>query len=296
MAFRRVGLGALIALMMAGFVVTGCGGGGVGGRDIVIEGPVTVTRVFEVGDVYKYKFKVDTQSGVKRTAYEQTISSQTELKTTSTVTDVTADGVDLAMRFDYAVGAITVGDAMQPDESVTSLRGKELGFTLDTDGKILSWSGLSGEAALESGAGEIAMVLYEIFPQLPDGPLSVGMTWTEPYDVPDITSSADRDFIGDVTYTVIGFKEKYEIECVEIHTVTDFEFEGRAEQGGEVWLMSGIGSATGEILVSVENGNVVYSSAEATMALEAEGASVASAAASGTVEMGIKSRLVIELI
>jgi hypothetical protein len=296
MALRKLSVYALAGLLAAGLVASGCGSGGVGGREIVVEGPVTVARSFEQGDVFKYKFKVDSQSGVKRTAYEQTISVQTELKTTSTITKADAEEVEMKMRFDYAVGGITMGDQMQSDESVSSLRGKELVFGLDHTGKVLSWGGLAGEAALEAGAGQLAMLLYEVFPPLPDEPLSVGVTWTVPYDVPDITSAVDREFVGEKTYTVTGFKEKYEIECVVVHSVTSFEFEGRAEQAGEVWLMSGEGVGEGNMLISLKDGVIVYSSGEATMTLSGEGASVASAAASGTVEMGVKSRLVIELI
>ena len=296
MALRKLGLCALAGLLTAALTLNGCGGGGVGGREIVVDSPTAVERNFEQGDVFKYKFRVDSQSGVKRTAYEQTISIQTELKTTSTVTKVEPEEIEMVMRFDYAVGGVTVGDEMQPDESVTSLRGKELRFGMDHTGKVLSWGGLTGEASLEAGAGQIAMLLYEVFPPLPDEPLAVGVSWTAPYDVPNITSAVDRDLIGETSYTVTGFKEKYEIACAVVHTVTTFEFEGRAEQSGEVWLMSGEGSGEGDILISLEDGVIVYSSAEATMTLTGEGASVASAAASGVVEMGVKSRLVIEMI
>jgi len=94
---------------------------------------------------------------------------------------------------------------------------------------------------------------------------------------------------------VLGFKRRYDIPCAEIRRVTNFEFEGRAEQGGEVWLMSGRGTTDGTMLISTEDGLVVWSSSNSNMTLKGEGASVASAAASGTVEMGIKSKLVIEL-
>jgi hypothetical protein len=296
MGFRKLSVCLLVTAVVPWLLSSGCGGGGAGGREITVAGPVTITRTFKPGEVFKYKFKVDTQSGVKRTAYEQSISAQVELRTTSTVADVTADEVDMDMRFDYAVGAVTVSDEMQPDESISSLRGKELHFKLDPDGKVISWGGLSGEAALEQGAGQIAMLLYEIFPTLPEGPITVGTSWTEPYDVPEISSSVDRTFVGDTTYTVVGFREKYEIQCAEIKTATSFEFEGRAEQAGEVWLMSGSGTADGTILLSIKDGNIVYSDGQATMSLTGEGASVASAAATGTVEMGIKTHLVIELL
>jgi hypothetical protein len=60
--------------------------------------------------------------------------------------------------------------------------------------------------------------------------------------------------------------------------------------------MSGRGTTAGTILVSTVDGRLVWSSSESSMTLEGEGASVASAAASGTVEMGVKSRLVIEML
>ena len=93
-----------------------------------------------------------------------------------------------------------------------------------------------------------------------------------------------------------GFKAKYEISCVEIQAVTEFEFEGRAEQGGDVWLMSGAGMSTGTMLVSIEDGTLVVSSGDMEMTLTGEGASVAGAAAGESVNMGVKSTLKIELL
>ncbi len=293
---RRSLLWTLTVVLAAGLLASGCGGGGVGGRDISVEGPVTVVRQFEQGEVLKYKFKAETSSGIKRTAYEQSISTQAELKTTNTITEITDDTVTMTMRFDSAAGGITVGDNMQPDETISALRGKELVFELDSTGRVLGWSGLSGEEALEAGAGQMAMLLYDVFPDLPDEPLSIGTTWEVDYEIPDITSAVERDFVGETVYTVVGFKEKYEIPCVEIERVTDFEFEGRAEQAGEMWLMSGTGKITGAIILALEDGKTVYSTSEATLTLTGEGASVAGAAASGVVEMGIQARLKIELL
>lgn len=295
MRFRRIALVGLVALS-AGLVASGCGGGGTGGRDITVDGPVGLSRTFEEGKQIRYKFAMNNQSGVKLTSYEQTISSQVELKTTNTFTDVTTDEVEMTMRFDYAVGAMTHADQMMADESVSSLRGKELNFTLDPDGKVLSWSGLTGEDAAESGAGQLALLLYDIFLPLPEEQVSIGTTWTEPLDVPDLTTAVDQEIIGETTYTVIGFKAKYEINCVEIQSVTEFEFEGRAEQAGDVWLMSGAGTSTGTMLVGIEDGMLVVSSSEMEMTLTGEGASVAGAAAGETVNMGVKSTLRIELL
>lgn len=296
MGSRRFTLVALTALLVGGFVASGCGGGGTGGREIAVDAPVTLQRVFEEGQVIKYKFKMDNQSGVKLTSYEQTISNQAEFKTTNTFTQVTGDAVEMAMRFDYAVGAVTYADRMMADESISALRGKELVFSLDLDGKVRSWSGLTGEGAAEAGAGQLALLLYDVFPVLPDEPVTVGSTWTEPLDIPNLTTAVEQDIIGETVYTVTGFKAKYEINCVEIQSVTEFEFEGRAEQSGDVWLMSGAGTATGTMLVSIENGTLVMSAGNMEMTLTGEGASVAGAAAGDVVEMGIKSRLRIELL
>lgn len=285
---------AVFALAAVALVAAGCGGGGVGGKEIVVDGPITLTRSFEEGEVLNYKFKIDTTSGVKRTAYEQSITSQTELRTTNTFTSVGEDMVEMTMRFDYAAGSVSMGDNVTPDQTVTSLMGKELFFSLTPEGEVDSWTGLAGEEYLEAGAGQIAMLLFDVFPPLPDEPLRVGTTWSVDYDIPDITTAVDRDFIGEVTYTVVGFKEKFDVKCAQISVVTDFEFEGRAEQGGEVWLMSGAGVSEGSALIALDDARVVYSTAETTFTLTGEGSSVAGAAASNVVEMGIKSRLVID--
>jgi len=296
MGSRRFILVALMAVLAGGFVASGCGGGGTGGREITIDAPVTIQRAFQEGQVIKYRFKMDNQSGVKLTSYEQTISSQAEFKATNTFTDVSDDAVEMTMRFDYAVGAMTYGDRMIADESVSALRGKELVFALDPDGKVRSWSGLTGEGAAESGAGQLAILLYDVFPPLPGEPVTIGSTWTEPLDVPSLTTAVEQDIIGETVFTVTGFKAKYEINCVEIQAVTEFEFEGRAEQSGDVWLMSGAGTATATMLVSIDDGTLVMSAGDMEMTLVGEGASVAGAAAGDVVEMGVKSRLRIELL
>ena len=296
MTTQRIATSVLLTALVAGLVGAGCGGGGVGGRDIDVEGPVKVEREFEEGKVYKYKFKAESESGVKRTAFEQSVATQTELKTTNTISEVTDESAKITMHFDYAVGGITVGDRMQPDEAVSALRGKELVFELSLDGDVLGWTGISGEESLDAGAGQMAMLLYDIFPSLPDEAMTVGTTWTVDYDIPDITANVDRDFIGETVYTVTGFKTKYDIRCVAIDRVTAFEFEGRAEQDGEIWLMSGDGEITGELIVAIEDGHVVHSTSEAVLTLTGEGASVAGAAASGVVEMGIRTRLVVEML
>jgi hypothetical protein len=292
MALRRIAIVALAVLMALGYLSAGCGAGGVGGRDIAVEGPTKITRTFEVGDVYKYKFKIESVIGVMQTGFERSITRQAEFRTTTTVTGVSEESVDASLQFDYSVGAMATGDAMLQDESVSALRGKQLLLKLDPDGQFQSASGMANESAFESGAGEYAMAISEVFPKLPEEPLQIGTTWTEPVDIPD----PNREFVGETVYEVVGFKEKYAIQCVEIISSTDFEFEGRASQGDDVWLMTGSGSGTGRMLVSIEDGNVVYSSSEATLTLIAEGASVASAAASGVVNMGVTTNSVIEIL
>jgi len=292
MALRRLGAGAVIAIVTLGYLAAGCGGGGVGGREITVDGPVVVDRSFEQGDVFKYKLKVESVIGVMQTGFEKSITRQAEFRTTTTVGEVTDEEVNATLQFDYSVGAMATGDAMLQDESVSALRGKQLKLKLDPDGRFRSATGMANESAFESGAGEYAMVISEVFPTLPDEPMAIGTTWTEPIDVPD----PNRDFVGETTYTVVGYKEKYAIQCVEVEVASDFEFEGRASQGNDVWLMTGSGSGTGRMLISMEDGNVVYSTGDSSLELTAEGASVASAAASGTVSMGVTSSSVIELL
>jgi len=294
MISSRTLIGLLIAVAVVGLLVNGCGPGG--GTAITVEGPVELSRSFTEGEVLKYRLEVNTQSGVKRTAYEQTIYAQTELKTSNTFEKVTDESVEMKMHFDYAVGSMTFSDQVMQDETVAELRGKSLLFTLSPQGEVQAWAGLSDEEYLQAGAGQMAMLLYDIFPPLPDGPVEIGTTWTTDYDVPDITTAVDRDFIGETTYTVLGFKERNEIPCIELERVSSFEFEGRAEQAGEMWLMSGSGDVTGKMLVSIDGARVIYGSSETTLTLQGEGASVASAAASNVVNMGIKSNLVIDLM
>lgn len=295
MVTRKTVLTALLVVMAAGILGSGCGGGD-GGVDIIVDGPVVLSRSFEEGDVLKYKFKMGSQSGIKRTAYEQTIYTQTEIKTTCTFGEVTDDDVTMRMLFTNATGSMTIGDRPEIDESVSELRGNELEFTLDPEGTVLSWTGIGSSEYLEAGAGQMAVLLYDVFPPLPDEALDIGVSWTSDYDIPDLSAAVDRDFTGETTYTVTGFKSKNLIDCVVVNRHSDFSFEGRAEQAGEVWLMEGDGTVDSDLYLSIEDGSLVFSSGEMKMTLTGEGSSVAGAAASNVVEMGIVSSLSIELV
>jgi hypothetical protein len=296
MVTRKTVLTALMMVVMAaGIMGSGCGGGS-GGVDIIVDGPVVLSHSFEKGDVLKYEFKMGTQSGIKRTAYEQTIYTQTEVKTTCTFTEVTDADITMRMLFTNASGSITVGDRPEIDKAVTELRGNELEFTLEPDGTVLSWTGIGSAEYLEAGAGQMAVLLYDVFPPLPDEALDVGVSWTTDYDIPDLSAAVDRDFTGESTYVVTGFKNKNQIDCVVINRHSDFNFEGRAEQAGEVWLMEGEGTVDGDLFLSMEDASLIFSSGEMKMTLTGEGSSVAGAAASNVVEMGIVSSLNIKLV
>lgn len=287
----------IFAVVTTALIITalGTGCGGSGGVDITVDGPVTLQRVFTEGRTIKYDFKLGSQSGVKLTAYEQTVYTQTELKTQNTFVSVTPEEITMKMLINHAAGSMSLGDNVMVDETVSDLRAKELSFTIAPDGEITSWSGLGNSEYLEAGAGQLAVLLYDVFPPFPDGPLDVGTTWTVDYDVPDLSASVDRDFTGETTFTVTGFKRKFLVDCVVIHRVTDFTFQGRAEQEGQIWLMDGDGSVEGDSYIALEDGMLVYSSAEMNLTLTGEGSSVAGAAASNVVEMGIVASMNIEL-
>jgi hypothetical protein len=290
---RRIIFAVVAAALIITALGTGCGGGG--GVDITVDGPVTLNRTFTEGRTIKYDFKLGSQSGVKLTAYEQTVYTQTELRTQNTFTSVTPEETTMQMLINHAAGSMSVGDNVMVDATVSDLRGEELSFTIAPDGEITSWSGLGNSEYLKAGAGQLAMLLYDVFPPFPDEPLDVGTTWTVDYDVPDLSASVDRNFTGETMFTVTGFKRKFLTDCVVVHRVTDFTFEGRAEQEGQIWLMDGDGTVDGDSYLALEDGMLVYSSAEMNLTLVGEGSSVAGAAASDVVEMGIVASMKIEI-
>ncbi len=293
MLARRFTFAAVAAALIITALGTGCGGGG--GVDITVDGPVTLDRTFTEGRTIKYDFKLGSQSGVKLTAYEQTIYTQTELRTQNTFTSVTPEEITMSMLINHAAGSMSIGDNVMVDETVSDLRAKELSFTIAPDGEILAWSGLGSSEYLEAGAGQLAVLLYDVFPPFPDEPLDIGTTWTVDYDVPDLSASVDRDFTGETTFTVTGFKRKFLTDCVVVHRVTDFTFEGRAEQEGQVWLMDGDGTVEGDSYLALADGMLVYSAAEMDLTLVGEGSSTGGAAASDVVEMGLVASMKIEL-
>jgi len=296
MGLRNVSVRLLAAVLGVAMVTAGCGGGGMGGRDIVIDEPIMLVRTFEEGQTLKYKISSAGEMAVAMQGYDRVLTTQTEFKTTSTFSNTDTEEISLAMRFDYAASSIVSGDQVLNEESAAALRGKTLNVSLAPNGRVLSFAGMGGEAYFEKSIGEMSMMIHSLFPVLPEDALTIGYTWEDELDIPDITAATNRDFIGETTYTVVGFKEKYQIPCVEVEAVTTFEFEGRVEQQGEAWLMTGSGVSNGTQLFSIENGIIIYGKSDTTVDLEGEGSTTAGAAASTTLSAGLKFQGTTELL
>jgi len=267
-----------------------------GGRDITIDEPVVLTRTFEDGQTVKYKLSSAGEMAVAMQGYDRVANTQTEFRTNCQFSNTDTDEINLAMRFDHAASSVSVGDNVIVQESASALRGKTLNVSLAPNGRVLSFSGMGGEDYFEEGIGQMAMMVHGLFPVLPTEPLTIGYTWQDDMDIPDITSSTARDFVGETTYTVVGFKEKYSIPCVEVATVTEFEFEGKVEQQGEAWLMTGSGVSNGTMLFSIEDGLIIYSKSDSTIEFEGEGSTTAGAGASTTLSAGMKLQGTMELL
>ena len=296
MGLRKIAVRALVAAVGIWLIASGCGGGGTGGRDITIDEPVQLTRTFENGQTVKYQLKSAGEMAVAMQGYDRVVSTQTEFRTTCQFSNAETDEINMAMRFDHAASSFSTGDQVIVQESAAALRGKTLDVSLAPNGQVLSFSGMAGEGFFEEGVGQVALMIHGMFPKLPEEPITIGYTWEDELNVPDITSSTSRDFVGETTYTVVGFKEKYGISCVEVATVSTFEFEGKVEQQGEAWLMSGAGEGKGTVLFSMEDGLILYSKGDTTMEFEGEGSTTAGAGASTTLSAGLKIQGTLELL
>lgn len=296
MKVSTIAVRLLVASLALGLVAAGCGGGGTGGREITIDEPVQLTRSFETGDVMRYVVKSSGEMIIPMQGFDRVATTQSEFRTNCEITGVREDEVDLAVRFDNAAASVAEGDNVIILEPARALRGKTLDVTMTPGGRVLSFAGLGGEQYFEEGVGDMALMLYGMFPPLPDGPLGIGDTWEQELDVPNITSSLSRTFVGEIVYTVIGFKEKYGIACVELATETSFEFEGRVEQQGDSWPMSGVAEGTGTMLISIEDGLILSSKGETAMELEGEGSTQAGAAASTEFSISLRMEGSLELL
>ena len=296
MGLRKMAVRVLVAAVGIWVVASGCGGGGTGGRDITINEPVQLTRTFENGQTVKYKLKSAGEMAVAMQGYDRVASTQTEFRTTCQFSGIDTDKMSMAMRFDHAASSVLFGDKVIVQESASALRGKTLEVSLAPNGQVLAFAGMAGERYFEEGVGQVALMIHSMFPELPQAPITIGYTWEDELDIPNITSSTNRDFVGETTYTVVGFKEKYGISCVEVATVSTFEFEGRVEQQGEAWLMSGSGGSEGVVLFSIESGLVIFSKSDTTMEFEGEGSTTAGAGASTTLSAGMTIQGTLELL
>ena len=263
---------------------------------VVFHGNGFLIARLENGQTVKYKLKSAGEMAVAMQGYDRVASTQTEFKTTCQFSGVDTDETNMAMRFDHAASSISFGDQVIVQESASALRGKTLNVSLAPDGEVLSFSGMAGEAYFEEGVGQVALMIHGMFPKLPQEPITIGYTWEDELDIPDITSSISRDFIGETTYTVVGFKEKYSISCVEVATVSTFEFEGRVEQQGEAWLMSGSGGSKGTALFSMESGLIIFSKSNTTFEFEGEGSTTAGVGASTKLSAGMSVQGTLELL
>jgi len=279
MGLRKMVALALVAAIGIGVVASGCGGGGSGGRDITINEPVQLTRTFENGQTVKYKLKSAGEMAVAMQGYDRVASTQTEFRTTCQFSGIGTDEMSMAMRFDHAASSVSLADQVIVQESASALRGKTLEVSLAPNGQVLAFAGMAGEAYFEEGVGQVALMIHSMFPELPEEPVTIGYTWEDELDIPDIT-----------------FKEKYGVSCVEVATVSTFEFEGRVEQQGEAWLMSGSGGAKGIVLFSMESGLVIFGKSDTTMEFEGEGSTTAGAGASTTLSAGLTVQSTLELL
>ncbi|MCK4510939.1 hypothetical protein KAW64_04325, partial [bacterium] len=216
MGLRRIAAYALVAAAGICVVASGCGGGGMGGRDITINDPVRLTRSFANGQTVKYQLKSAGEMAVAMQGYDRVASTQTEFRTTCQFSGVGTDAMNMAMRFDHAASSVSFGDQVIVQESASALRGKTLDVSLAPNGQVLAFAGMAGEAYFEEGVGQVALMIHSMFPELPQEPVTIGYAWEDELDIPDITSSTSRDFVGETTYTVVGFKEKYGVSCVEV--------------------------------------------------------------------------------
>jgi hypothetical protein len=293
---RRFCVTVLAIAFAAGLVMSGCGGGGTGGRVITIDEPVKLTRTFEQGESVRYKMTSAGEMAVAMQGFDRVASTQTEFRVTCDFVEVGPEETVMDMRFDHAASSVSEGDAVVVDPSAAALRGKTLEIHLKPDGEVLSFAGLGNEEYFQEGAGQIALMLQGLFPVLPTKALTVGDTWKQDLDVPNISSGTDREFVGETTYTVMGFKEKYGIPCVETSVETTFDFSGRVEQENQAWLMDGTGASEGTVLFSMEDGLILYSSSTTTMDFTGEGSTTAGAAASTTLSAGLKVQGTLELL
>jgi len=81
MKLRNAAARALVLAVGVSLVASGCGGGGMGGRDITIDEPVLLTRTFEDGQTVKYKLSSAGEMAVAMQGYDRVANTQTEFRT-----------------------------------------------------------------------------------------------------------------------------------------------------------------------------------------------------------------------
>ena len=117
------------------------------------------------------------------------------------------------------------------EREISEVLGKSFGMVLTSLGEEPSFSGV-GEVAydmLPAGKLNVATDLEAFFPNLADGPLRVGDTWSSTDLITDTVFNSGKKINLQIVYSLAGFETIDGMECAKISAAMN----GMLEEGGE---------------------------------------------------------------
>jgi hypothetical protein len=211
--------------------------------------------VMDIKDVIEYGFEVKSSS-------KQGLTLELEYRNRSHQTDV---------------------PQFQAGVDFSSLVGSKAGFDISSRGEPSGFTGFEKLPVIripdqEASLGEAQYVseIRQIFPILPDRPVSIGETWSYKHVSDEPTEGGQIKITVDSNYTLLEESEKDGFDCMKISAKYTLNVEGEVSSGGMRFTVKGGG----------EGSDIIYFAQQKGMFLNSEGDLVIEAIAENS-DLGI---------
>ncbi len=263
----------VVAIAAATVALTGCAaktGAGVWGD--LDTGLILEYRMSE-GDPVSYTFTSSSIQTMEIQGQSIPVESVETLSFSAEPKGVIEDGFALGITIDGLT--VTVSSPQGEIEADTDdVVGESFDMTLS---KLGVEGGLPDQDALQYSIGpegpkSIITGFSVIFPDLPEGAITVGDTWPTSVEIVERSDEGDVVIAIDAVNTLEGFETVAGLECARISLVLTGTIEGSGVQQGAAWTMQSDMEGIGEWYFAYKEGIVVRDVTEGT----ADGAIVVS--------------------
>jgi hypothetical protein len=162
----------------------------------------------------------------------------------------------------------------QTDIDFSCLVGNKAGFDISWRGEPSGFTGFDKLPVIriadqEASLGEAQYVseIRQIFPILPDRPVSIGETWSYKHISDEPTEGGQIKITVDSNYSLIEETEKDGVDCLKIGANYIVNMEGRISSGGMSFTVKGEGEGNDTIYFAYKKG--MFLNSEGDLVIEA---------------------------